>query len=189
MEVIIVVFALVSLVGTYAQSPSSSCPEVSVVQNFNATGYLGKWYEQMKYPFIFELDAKCISAEYSLNPNGTVRVLNQQINIGTGHPNSIEGTARLDSTTGEAKLLVNFPTAPIHFDSPYWVVATDYVSYSVVWSCAEVPLIGKSTHAWILTRERNPSRDLIDKALSVFEKQHLSTTSLLTTDQQDCPKQ
>ncbi|CAH1116669.1 unnamed protein product [Phaedon cochleariae] len=186
MKMIIFAFALAFLAETYAQVPSFSCPDVSVVQNFQPSKYAGTWYEQKKYPFIFEIGGKCITAEYSLNPNGTVGVLNQQINVLTGKPSSIQGSARLDSTTGEGKLLVNFPSVPFNVDAPYWILATDYERYAVVWSCTKVPLIGSTRNAWILTRERNPAKHIIDEALSVFEKQDLSTNILKTTDQENC---
>ncbi|KAG5872377.1 hypothetical protein JTB14_018029 [Gonioctena quinquepunctata] len=101
-----------AITGALSQIPAiGKCPEVKVVQNFQVEKYLGKWYEQEKYPFMPEVGGKCISAEYSANPNGTVRVLNKQINA-FGKPSSIEGNARLDSDNGEAKLLVSFPSVP-----------------------------------------------------------------------------
>ena len=39
---------------------------------------MGLWYEQEKYPTIFQLGGKCTRAIYNLLPNGTVSVINQQ---------------------------------------------------------------------------------------------------------------
>lgn len=44
------------------------------------TQYLGRWYENQKYPFIFELGGKCIYAEYGLMENGDLSVYNFNIN-------------------------------------------------------------------------------------------------------------
>lgn len=41
--------------------------------------YMGKWYEIVKYPMIWELGLKCVTATYSLNKDGTVGVHNQGI--------------------------------------------------------------------------------------------------------------
>lgn len=73
--------AVLLLLGVEAQVPGfGKCPKVPVVENFDTYAYLGRWYEQEKYPFFFELGGKCITADYSLNPDGTIGVLNTQKN-------------------------------------------------------------------------------------------------------------
>lgn len=58
------------------------CPAVSVKQPFIALNFLGLWYEQQKYPIIFELGGKCVTANYSSGGlNGTIDVVNRQLNI------------------------------------------------------------------------------------------------------------
>ena len=53
----------------------------------------------------------------------------------------VDGVARLvDPSKREAKLGVVFPgnplfNRPVPNDGNYWVLSTDYVNYSVVWSC------------------------------------------------------
>ncbi|CAH1116667.1 unnamed protein product [Phaedon cochleariae] len=184
MKVIIIVAAVLAF--TDAQIPSETCPEVSVVQNFSISEYAGVWYEQQKYPFIIEVLGRCNTAEYSLKPDGTIMVTNRQVGILTGHPISVDGTVHLNSTSGEGKMIVNLFS--VGKDVPYWILDTDYKTYTVVWSCRELSIIGETLTAWILTRERNPPKEVIDKAISVFENQNLSTTSLTKTDQQNCPQ-
>ncbi len=41
--------------------------------------YVGKWYEIKRYPMFFEDENKCVTAEYTLNPDGTIGVLNSAI--------------------------------------------------------------------------------------------------------------
>jgi lipocalin len=43
---------------------------------------MGKWYEVEKYFAIFELGGTCITARYTDFGNGTVEVLNTQIQTG-----------------------------------------------------------------------------------------------------------
>ena len=38
--------------------------------------YLGVWYEAYKFPDIFELGQRCVSANYTLKDNGHIRVDN-----------------------------------------------------------------------------------------------------------------
>ncbi|XP_052562843.1 uncharacterized protein LOC120415597 [Culex pipiens pallens] len=56
-----------------------ACPKVPQVADFNPQRYGGLWYEQEKYPFIFELGGKCVTAEYSLSADSTITVVNRQI--------------------------------------------------------------------------------------------------------------
>ncbi|XP_056645346.1 apolipoprotein D-like [Diorhabda sublineata] len=186
MFTVIICILVVSKITT-AQIPSvGSCPNVETVQHFDVARYLGKWFEMERYFAIFELGGKCVTAEYSLHDNGTVHVRNQQLQFYTEAQTTIDGTARLASNTGEAKLLVTFPSLPVAFDAPYWVVETDYDSYSVVWSCVDLSILNFQ-NAWILTRERVPSTATMEKAYMALKKQNISRTYFLKTNQANCP--
>jgi apolipoprotein D and lipocalin family protein len=95
---------------TFAQVPGfGACPTTSVVQNFDVNRYLGKWYEIKSFFAIFQIAARCVEAEYGLNPNGTVSVLNKAIRF--SRPIEILGNAELpDPNVG--KLIVKFRFSP-----------------------------------------------------------------------------
>ncbi len=38
---------------------------------------MGRWYQIESSPFIFELGDSCVTADYTLNSNGTVTVVNR----------------------------------------------------------------------------------------------------------------
>lgn len=62
------------------QIPSTDkCPNVTVQPYFNASSYLGMWYEYEAYPFFFAIMGKCVSAEYSARPDGKIGVTNRMI--------------------------------------------------------------------------------------------------------------
>lgn len=101
---------VVTLGMTSAQIPGfGDCPRVKVVQPFKLQRYLGLWYEVKKYPFIFTLGGKCVTAEYGLNSNGTVSVYNQQTR--NGKVDSISGLATIKNVD-VATLGVTFPNVP-----------------------------------------------------------------------------
>ena len=89
-----------------------ACPKIETVPNFDANRYLGLWYEVEKYPFIFTLGGKCVTAEYGLNPNGTISVFNKQIR--NNKEDTILGTARVIKP-GVGVLGVTFPNVPCEF--------------------------------------------------------------------------
>uniref|UniRef100_A0A336KKD8 Apolipoprotein D n=1 Tax=Culicoides sonorensis TaxID=179676 RepID=A0A336KKD8_CULSO len=176
--------ALIALAS--AQIPSTEvCPEYPVQQDFSAADYLGIWFENAKYPFIFEALGKCTTAEYTLRPDGNVGVFNRQINRLTGSLVTIEGYAVPDPNE-PAKLGVIFPGQPGNRVAPYWVLETDYLNYSVVWACENVEE-GSLRFVYILTRERQPSEEIYQTALSALERNEIPTSFLRKTNQVNCP--
>lgn len=167
-----------------AQVPGlGGCPDVETVPDFDVTKYLGIWYEAHRYFAIFELGAKCVQANYTAGENNTVVVVNSQINSFTGNPGSIRGIARTPNATEPAKLKVKFDSVPV--EGNYWVLATDYKTYAVVYSCDSLKFLNFK-YAWILTREQNPPESVIATALEIAEKNHLNKKWFLQTDQKDC---
>lgn len=67
--------ALVALPGVL----SARCPNVQTMPNFEPQKFMGKWYEIEKYPIVWEAGQKCITANYELNPNGTITVTNRGV--------------------------------------------------------------------------------------------------------------
>uniref|UniRef100_A0A1L8ECH5 Apolipoprotein D n=1 Tax=Haematobia irritans TaxID=7368 RepID=A0A1L8ECH5_HAEIR len=157
---------------------------IPTVQNFNANRYLGRWYEQEKYPFIFELGGKCIYAQYGLLPNGEISVYNFNINKVTGLPNDIQGSAKI---VGPGKLQVRFNNMPAFVGAAnYWVLDTDYENYAVVYSCTDILGFVNGQVVWILTRERNPHPQYIERARHVIKSNGLSLRPLQRTIQTGC---
>jgi lipocalin len=123
--------------GTFGQVVSNgSCPNVRVQKNFQLKSYLGKWYSYQQYPACFSDGGSCVTAQYGLNPNGTLSVLNSQLSK-NGQYFSITGFASL---VAPGKLFVEFPgirPRGLKEDGNYWVLSTDYSNYSVVYFCSD----------------------------------------------------
>nr|XP_036214561.1 apolipoprotein D [Bactrocera oleae] len=160
------------------------CPsDIQTVQDFDAEAYLGRWYEYSKYPFIFEAGGRCVQAEYGALTNNSVTVQNTQISI-LNLRSSIDGVARI---VGPGKLSVRFNgIASLAGDADYWVLGTDYENYAVVYSCSNL-LVAHSVVVWILTREAEPSEDIIKEAENILTSQSISLRPLILTDQTGCP--
>merc|ERR1712029_511361 len=65
------------------------CPNFSVIQNFNPTQYLGKWYEYSNYFAIFQLFSDCVSADYSDISYGgqtKIKVSTKELTRSRAHP-------------------------------------------------------------------------------------------------------
>ncbi len=106
--------------------------------------YLGRWYEFARYDMMFERGCEGVTADYSLRPDGQIRVLNScHKGAPDGRLTTAEGRAKKVGDTLGAKLKVSF-FGPFYAD--YWVLdrADDY-SWAIV---------GEPTgrYLWILTR-------------------------------------
>lgn len=161
---------------SFATGDFGPCPEVSVVENFNLTQYLGQWYEIVRSGDMLTETGTCDQAHYSLLPNGHVNVTNSEIR--DGKPKVAYGEAYCDRD-GAANCHVRFSEL-----SPwggYQVLDTDYDSYAVILSCTSVGVYHWSW-GWVLSR----TPTLEDDHTGPLLKAGLRSGDLIKTDQSNC---
>jgi apolipoprotein D and lipocalin family protein len=146
---------------------ASKCPSsvTPLCQNLDLSRYQGVWYEQVNSEaFAFDDNLKCVTAEYTPNADGTVKVDNKGAKGSrTGDISDAVGTARVkDLSTCE--LGVKFSDLqPV--EAPYTIWDTDYDTYSIVLSCIPgLNLLSKSD-IWILSRTPNLPQDTLNGLL------------------------
>ncbi|XP_046971595.1 uncharacterized protein LOC124538552 isoform X1 [Vanessa cardui] len=127
-------------------------PNIPVVTNFDAAAYTGLWHDTASYPTQFQ-EGTCNNALYTL-ANGVVDVFNTQVI--DQRLDTMRGVARLATTDGTAKLIVSFPIAGTNLttETPYWVLATDYQSYSLVYTCVNINSEQRQVWSWKLSRTK-----------------------------------
>src|SRR5690606_17296363 len=97
---------------------NSAIPEPAKSVDLNR--YLGRWYEIGRYEAKFQKDCEAVSADYSLNENGTIKVIN------TCRKNSVDG--KLTTATGKAKIVEGSQNAKLKvsffgpFYGDYWIL-------------------------------------------------------------------
>ena len=102
----------------------ATCRCKNTVNFLDLDKYQGRWYQIYGNNFdqLFEKFASCITADYTLIPNGNVSVLNSQYEKTKGIT-QIKGYAyygyNTDSKSYPGELTVHLNGVP--YDSPYWV--------------------------------------------------------------------
>ena len=156
---------------------NSYASDVSAIENFDSSKYLGKWYEIARLPNKFE--DKClppVTATYQLNLDDQNKIIvTNECNTRDRVPEIAEGMATFVESHNIAKLKVTFLPKFIRWlpfgYGDYWVLNVDY---------DKVALVGSPDHKylWILSRSENvPESDL--KAISLIAKDQGFDTSQL----------
>jgi len=115
--------------------------------------YLGRWYEIARYEAGFQKGCEYVTADYSLRPDGKIKVVNSCRRGSLDAPlDSAEGQAYVVDESQNAKLRVSFFWP---FYGNYWVL--DH-GEAYDWTIVGEP---SGRYLWLMTRDAHPS----DKAV------------------------
>ena len=146
--------ALWVVTGCGMKGPPEGIQPVTV---FVLAGYLGTWHEIARLDHSFERGLEQVGAEYSLNEDGSVRVLNMGYDPVKKKWKAAEGRARFAGAADVASLEVSF-FGP--FYGGYHVFALDPARYALVTS-------GSRDYLWLLAREKSLTADLKSELVAV----------------------
>lgn len=148
---------------------------VHVVQNFDINSYTGQWYEVARFNFKYERDLKNVTANYSLNKDGSVRVVNKGYNYVKNEWEEAIGKARFvgDPTQGALKVSFFGP-----FYSGYNIVMMDPDYENVL-------VFGKNTdYIWFLSRHKTISAEVKNKFIEKAREAGYDINRLIWTAQE-----
>ena len=97
-------------------------PNVTPVTPFELSRYLGQWHEIARLDHSFERDMIKVTAQYSMNPDGSVKVLNRGFNTKKQAWKDAVGKAWLIDGSNKGALKVSF-FGP--FYGGYFITALD----------------------------------------------------------------
>ncbi|KQT18521.1 lipocalin [Chryseobacterium sp. Leaf404] len=131
------------------------------VQNFSADKYLGKWYEIARFDYKFEKDMDNVTAEYSYNDRGNIKVKNRGYNYVKKEWKESVGEAKFVNEKTEARLKVSFfkpiwagyNVIDIDENYQYALVAGNSVKYN--WILSRTPEIPESIKLRFLEKAKN----------------------------------
>lgn len=150
----------------------------AVVDDLELELYLGKWYQVASTNPAFQADCVCVTAEYAVNEDGNVDVINTCVK---GSPDGDIDIAVGEATTtnNPAKFNVAFGGFRLPF-SNYWVVdlAEDY-SYAVVSTAFRRPV-------WILSRTPELDPETLDGIYERLAERRFPVGAIEPTLQAGC---
>jgi len=153
----------------------ASRPPLATVPSVDLNRYAGTWYEIAKYPNFFQRGcAGGTTAEYSANPDGSIRVVNKSTGK-NGKPMQVAGRATVVPGSQNSKLKVSFG-GPI--SGAYWVIGLDEKDYS--WAVVGHP---SRKFLWILAREPKIPAATYGKILKLVTERGYDPARLESTPQ------
>lgn len=160
-----------ALVGVFLFNSCRSIPKnAEAVKPFDKERYLGKWYEIARLDFKYERNLNNVTANYSLNENGTIKVINRGYNTKKEKWEQAVGKAKPAAEADRGMLKVSF-FGP--FYSGYNVIAIDKdYRYALV--------AGKNlNYLWILSRETSIPDSIKNQYLEIAKEIGYKTEDLL----------
>ena len=145
----------------------------TVVKHLDLQRYMGKWYEIARYNHWFEEGMSHVTAEYSIRPDGKIRVVNKSIKY--GKPREIIGKAR--------------PPYPNEY--PGWLEVSFFLWFYSDYYIMELGqdyqyvVIGSSTdkYLWILSRTPQLPDETLQDILSRLKQRGYNLSELIFVEQ------
>lgn len=151
---------------------ASGPPQGTVPVRFDAERYLGTWHEIARLDQSFQRGLEQVTATYSRNPDGTIRVVNRGVRSATGEAREATARARFLEGPEVASLAVSFFWP---FEGGYHVIrlAPDY-SIALVTS-------NDRSFLWLLARSPTLPEPVVREWLDFARAQGFAVDAMIRT--------
>ena len=161
-------FALAAAVAGCVSGPKVDNAPVAAL---DLNRYLGEWYEIARFDHSFERGIEQAKANYTLNEDGTIKVMNSGIK--DGKPKTAIGKGKRTDTP--ALLRVSF-FGPFYADYRVMKIDTDY-TYALVGS-------GGADYLWMLSRTPKLADDAKSELIAEAKRRGYDTEKLIWVKQE-----
>ena len=162
---------IVALVAAVAGCVSGPKVDNTPVAALDLNSYLGEWYEIARFDHSFERGVEQAKANYTLNEDGTIKVVNSGIK--DGKPKTAIGKGKRTDTP--ALLRVSF-FGPFYADYRVMMIDEGY-TYALVGS-------GSADYLWMLSRTRDLPDSTKSELLSEAKRRGYDTDKLIWVKQE-----
>ena len=140
----------------YALWPKNKIPKDAIVEPFDKNKFQGLWHEIARLPNRIEKNLKDLTQNYTLNEDGTIRVVTRAYNFDKNKPVEAMGTAKFTGADTRGKLKVAY-FLPLSLDHNVLDVDVKY-NFAMV--------SGNSLdHLWIISRENSIPHEVRERFL------------------------
>ncbi len=175
LKIIVMIMASLALYSCGDKDTDVSVIDTSTVENVDIERYMGRWYEIARYPNRFEKGLVGVTADYSLNENGKIKVVNSGYkDTLQGKLKEAHGKAKIPDPDQPGKLKVSFF---LFFYGDYYILDLDK-DYQWV-------LVGSSTpdYLWILSRAPRLDKETYNAVLKKAEARGYDTAKFEMVEQ------
>ncbi len=157
------------------QKTRVSLPDGAIpVSNFDVDRYLGKWYEVARFDYRFEKGLKNVTAHYSKNEDGSIKVVNGGEDIFSGEWKESTGKVKFISDEHTGRLRVSF-FGP--FYAAYNIIALDDNYHYALIAGNDLDYL------WLLSRKPSMPEDIKTDYLKKATALGYNTDKLIWTEQ------
>lgn len=162
-------------IGAVTMKNSRTIPKgATAVTPFSADKYLGTWHEIARLDFKYERGLSNVTANYSMNKDGSIKVLNRGYDAKKDKWKEAHGKAVFVGEPDVAMLKVSF-FGPFYAGYNVAALDPDY-RYALV--------IGRNLdYMWLLSRDKTMPQEVIDRYLVTAEKIGYDTSKLILVEQ------
>lgn len=156
-----------------------STDDIPVVAKVDLSRYAGTWYEIARLPNSFERGLVCVTARYTLGPDGGIGVVNTgRRQEDRTQEKTARGNAWIPNPGEPGKLKVSFF---FPFRADYRIIALDTLEYR--WAMVTA---GNRDYLWILSRTPVLQAGVYDRLVARAAARGFDTIRLILVPQ-DCP--
>jgi apolipoprotein D and lipocalin family protein len=150
---------------------------IEPVKNFSLDKYLGKWYEIARLDHSFERGLSRVTANYSLQSDGGVKVVNRGFSSEKNRWKEAEGKAYFVESPDQGYLKVSF-FGPFYGSYIVFELDQDNYRYAMITG-------PDKSYLWILSRTPTIPDNLRDRLLKIAVDRGFDTAGLIFVEQSD----
>jgi apolipoprotein D and lipocalin family protein len=155
---------------------------VKVVESVDANQYLGTWYEIARLDQSFERGLEKITANYSLQADGSIKVINRGYNVADKKWQEAVGKAKFVDPPNADK--TNTGRLKVSFFGPFYgaynIIELDKPYYNYVMVCGP-----DKSYFWILSRTPQLAYPIKQHLIAQAKELGFATDKLIYVDQSD----
>ena len=171
------VLGLAALAGCTGAEYRDTSVEMTTEGPVDLERYMGRWYEIARFPNSFEEGCVGVTADYSLNEDGSVKVVNTCRQGSPDGPVEVAEGRAIATTPDNDRLEVGFVWWLPFARGDYWILDVDDVY--------QVAVIGNpaGTTGWVLARTPTLPSERLEAAYDVLRRNGYDVSRIIVTEQ------